>query len=53
MRMRALLPPLAARSVLQAWGPLDWHDFGTSRLESVIAWLDELAAFMGEFARRG
>ncbi len=38
-----LLPPLAARSVLQAWGPLDWYDFGTSRLESVIAWLDELA----------
>jgi predicted DNA-binding WGR domain protein len=38
-----LLPPLAARSVLQAWGPLDWYDFGSSRLESVIAWLDELA----------
>jgi predicted DNA-binding WGR domain protein len=43
-----LLPPLAARSVLQAWGPLDWYDFGSSRLESVVAWLDELAAPMLE-----
>ncbi|HWS27784.1 MAG TPA: DUF4132 domain-containing protein, partial [Xanthomonadales bacterium] len=48
-----LLPPLAARSVLQAWGPLDWYDFGSSRLESVIGWLDELAApVLEDFAER-
>ena len=38
-----LLPPMAARAVLQAWGPLDWSGYGCARLESVIAWLDELA----------
>ncbi len=48
-----LLPPLAARSVLQAWGPLDWYDFGSSRLESVIAWLDGLAVpLLENFAER-
>jgi predicted DNA-binding WGR domain protein len=48
-----LLPPPAARSVLQAWGPLDWYDFGSSRLESVIGWLDGLAApLLEDFAER-
>jgi hypothetical protein len=48
-----LLPRPAARSVLQAWGPLDWYDFGSSRLESVIGWLDELAApLLEDFAER-
>ncbi len=48
-----MLPPLAARSVLQAWGPLDWYDFDDSRLESVIAWLDELAVpVLEDFAER-
>ena len=39
-----LLPPLAARSLLWAWGPDPWYHMETSQLESVVAWLDGLAA---------
>ena len=39
-----LLPPLAARAVLWAWGPQHWYHMETSQLEQVVAWLDGLAA---------
>lgn len=47
-----LLPKAAAAAVLRAWGPDGWYDMETSRLEQVIAWLNELAPpLLEEFPR--
>ena len=56
--MLMLLPPVAARAVLEAKDPREWSEWGDSKLDAVIAWLDATAvpaleAFAERSAERG
>jgi predicted DNA-binding WGR domain protein len=56
--MLMLLPPLAARVVLEAKDPREWSEWGESKLDAVVAWLDAAAvpaleAFAERAAERG